>query len=311
MDNTLHCKVFFRNELRRFPMNGIGFMDLQKIIQTLFGFEKEFTLQYRDNENDLVILSSNEDLACALSCIPGNILQVVVVDPTPPPMDVDQKTPPPFHPHWGHQFRFQGGHPPPFIHRHGHFGKDQSRRGPWIGQKKEILSRRLQDVESAIMEMSGLEEPLAPLLQRRLFGLQTKKRRLEIQLLKFDERNNSGRKSEKIYKKRVKHEKKFLKKIDKHGKLLEFPVFPPESSNSAEISTIHAKLLSLRPELEEIKIQLQASKAALKEAQQRGESTEQWVLEVSQLKEAKNAKKQQMVPLGLQLRDLHVSQRIH
>jgi len=67
----------------------------------------------------------------------------------------------------------------------------------------------------------------------------------------------------------------------------------------------------LRPELEEIKIQLQASKAALKEAQQRGESTEQWVLEVSQLKEAKNAKKQQMVPLGLQLRDLHVSQRIH
>jgi len=111
-ENSLHCKVSFRNELRRFPMNGVGFTELQKIIQTLFAIEKEFSLQYRDNENDLVILSSNEELACAISCISGNILQIMVIDPTSPPsMDLDQKSTPPFYPPWGCHFH---PHPPPF-----------------------------------------------------------------------------------------------------------------------------------------------------------------------------------------------------
>jgi len=200
----IHCKVFFRNDIRRFPMNGVGFLELQKIIQTLFGLEKEFTLQYRDNENDLVVVSSNEELACALSCINGNILQVIVQDPTPPSMDVDQKSsfpggfPPPFHGghhhfHGGHH-HFHGGHPhsrgghphgghphfhggltPPF-HRHCHFGKDQSRRCNRFAMKKEIMSQKLKEIESLIMETAGQEEgTLSPLQQKRLYCLQKKK----------------------------------------------------------------------------------------------------------------------------------------
>jgi len=260
----IHCKVFFRNDIRRFPMNGVGFLELQKIIQTLFGLEKEFTLQYRDNENDLVVVSSNEELACALSCINGNILQVIVQDPTPPAMDVDQKTTPtpPFNPYWGHfgHFRnhggpppsfhhggppppfhhgghphFNGGHPhfnggltPPF-HRHCHFGKDQSRRCNRFAMKKEIMSRKLKEIESLIMEMTGQEEgTLTPLQQKRLNCLQKKKRSLENHLLKIDEWTNlwSGKKSEKCFKKHAKHEKKFMKKMDKHGKFFDgCPIF--------------------------------------------------------------------------------------
>jgi len=41
-ENSLHCKVSFRNELRRFPMNGVGFTELQKIIQTVFAIERNF-----------------------------------------------------------------------------------------------------------------------------------------------------------------------------------------------------------------------------------------------------------------------------
>jgi len=220
-ENSLHCKVSFRNELRRFPMNGVGFTELQKIIQTLFAIEKEFSLQYRDNENDLVILSSNEELACAISCISGNILQIMVIDPTSPPsMDLDQKSTPPFYPPWGchfhpHPHHFPPHHSPHHFHRQCHFGKDQSeRRNHRIGLKKEMLSRKLKEIDTAIMEMSGQEETLPPLQQRKLFFLQKKKRSIENRLAKMEEWTNHilGKKSEKCNKKHAKHEKKIHEK---------------------------------------------------------------------------------------------------
>jgi len=98
--------------------------------------------------------------------------------------------------------------------------------------------------------------------------------------------------------------------MDKHGKFLMDVPFLSEIPDNSELATLHAKFHSLKPELEEIKIQLKASKAALKEAQERGESTDQWLHEISQLKEAKKVKKQQIIPLGIQIRDMH-SQRVH
>jgi len=97
--------------------------------------------------------------------------------------------------------------------------------------------------------------------------------------------------------------KKFMKKIDKHRKYFINSSLP--ETTKTELLTLQAKIHSLKPELEEIQIQLKASKAALKEAQERGESTDQWLQEIAQLTEAKHAKKQQMVPLCLQMRDIH------
>jgi hypothetical protein len=314
MENSIHIKVSYRNDLRRFPMNGVGFSELRSLIQNLFDLkDKDFILQYRDNENDLVTLSSDEEMACAYSCISGNVLQMVVSDPLSMEM-VDPRNfpfPPvpwghfhPFHPHHGH-------HPHPYLspfNRHCHFGKDQSRRCHRIGQKKEMLSRKLTEVDSALMELSGQEEQLTPLQQRRLSGLQKKKKSIEHHLAKVDDWSNrvSTVNSEKFYKKRAKHEKKFIKKIDKHRKYFLNSPFLPESTKT-ELMTLQTKIQSLKPELEEAKVQLKASKAALKEAQERSESTEQWVREITQLKEMKQAKKQQMVSLGLQMRNLHAS----
>jgi len=189
MENSvLHCKVSFRNDLRRFPMNGIGYSELQKIIQNIFGLEKEFTLQYRDNENDLVLMSSNDELACALSCISGNVLQVAVIDPASPSMEMvyPGSHPVPFHHPYGH-FHHHGPHHhephhhgphhsyPPFA-KNCHFGKDQSRKCHRIGQKKEILSRKIVEIDFALMELSGQEEQLSPTQKRRLSGLQKKKK---------------------------------------------------------------------------------------------------------------------------------------
>jgi len=318
MDNsTLHCKVSFRNDLRRFPMNNIEFSELQKTIQNIFGLEKELILQYRDNENDFITLSSNEELECALSCISGNVLQIFVNDPSSPSMDPKSPMTPPFHPYWGqHPHPYGGHHPHPHPHPHWghhgghhrpcHFGKDHSHFSYRISQKKDLLSRKLKEIETGMMELSVQEEQLSPLQQRRLEVLQKKKKSVEHHLTKVDDWANrmSGKKSEKCYKKHAKHEKKFMKKIDKHRKYFINSSFLPETTKT-ELLTLQAKIHSLKPELEEIQIQLKASKAALKEAQERGESTDQWLQEIAQLTEAKHAKKQQMVPLCLQMRDIH------
>jgi len=98
--------------------------------------------------------------------------------------------------------------------------------------------------------------------------------------------------------------KKIIKKMDKHGKFLLESSFFSEIPDNPELAEVYAKLQALKPELDEIKIQLKASREALKAAQERGESTDQWVHEIAVLKEAKKAKKQQLVPLGLQIRDM-------
>jgi hypothetical protein len=48
-------------------------------VQQLLALDKEFVLKYKDTDGDLITLTSNEELACALNYSNGDLLRLVVV----------------------------------------------------------------------------------------------------------------------------------------------------------------------------------------------------------------------------------------
>jgi len=83
----VHCKVSCNNQYRRFLFVGTEFSSLFSQVQQLLSLNKEFVLKYKDNEGDLITISSNEELACALSFSESGVLRltaVVATDHTQP-----------------------------------------------------------------------------------------------------------------------------------------------------------------------------------------------------------------------------------
>jgi len=87
MINTtgIHCKVSCNEELRRFLFTGTEFSSLKDQMKVVLGLnDEEFVLKYKDEEGDLITLSSNEELYFAISSAvdKGPLrLQAVVIDP--------------------------------------------------------------------------------------------------------------------------------------------------------------------------------------------------------------------------------------
>lgn len=78
---SVHCKVSFNGELRRFLFNGTEFGSLYQQVQTVMGLaNKEFVLKYKDDEGDMITLSTTEELQFAVSClVPSSTLRLDVV----------------------------------------------------------------------------------------------------------------------------------------------------------------------------------------------------------------------------------------
>jgi hypothetical protein len=62
----IHCKVTCNDQMRRFQLSCTEFSSLQDQVIKLLGLDREFVLKYKDNENDMITISSNEELACAI-----------------------------------------------------------------------------------------------------------------------------------------------------------------------------------------------------------------------------------------------------
>jgi len=81
----IHCKVSCNEELRRFLYTGTEFSSLRDQIKVVLGLnDKEFVLKYKDDEGDMITLSSNEELHFAIASTDqkGPLrLQAVVIDP--------------------------------------------------------------------------------------------------------------------------------------------------------------------------------------------------------------------------------------
>jgi len=81
----IHIKATCENENRRFCIAEAKFDSLKKLISNLFSLANgaDFTVKYKDDENDLVTISSDEELAFAVNLFPTDILRIVVEVPKP------------------------------------------------------------------------------------------------------------------------------------------------------------------------------------------------------------------------------------
>jgi len=76
---NIHCTVSCNDQFRRFLFIGTEFSSLFAQVKQLLALDKEFVLKYKDTEGDLITLTSNEELACALGYSDKNVLRLVAV----------------------------------------------------------------------------------------------------------------------------------------------------------------------------------------------------------------------------------------
>jgi hypothetical protein len=111
---SIHCKLTFNSQIRRFVFCGTGFADLRGQVSQLISLPPDgFVLKYVDNESDLITLSTNEELSLALE-ISGVTLLRLVAEPvgtgatstSEPPENAWAQ----FRGGWGHHGGGRGGH---------------------------------------------------------------------------------------------------------------------------------------------------------------------------------------------------------
>eukprot|EP01120_Amphizonella_sp_Union-15-10_P006142 TRINITY_DN192_c0_g3_i1.p1 TRINITY_DN192_c0_g3~~TRINITY_DN192_c0_g3_i1.p1 ORF type:complete len:360 (-),score=63.79 TRINITY_DN192_c0_g3_i1:67-1146(-) len=88
---TIHCKIFCADQIRRLPLTDPSFANLQTSLRQLFPFADtdEINIKYKDDEGDLVTISSNPELENAISIAgPNTILRlhVFATSPNAPPL---------------------------------------------------------------------------------------------------------------------------------------------------------------------------------------------------------------------------------
>jgi hypothetical protein len=82
----IHVKATCENENRRFCISEAKFITLKQLISSLFSIENgvEYIVKYKDDENDLVTISSDEELVFAVTQFPTDLLRIVVELPKQP-----------------------------------------------------------------------------------------------------------------------------------------------------------------------------------------------------------------------------------
>jgi len=64
-NNTVHVKVSYNNEFRRFLLNPVSFEHLYSTLRSLFELPADFRIKFQDDENDWVLLSTDTELVYA------------------------------------------------------------------------------------------------------------------------------------------------------------------------------------------------------------------------------------------------------
>jgi hypothetical protein len=65
INTPVHVKVAYDNEFRRFLLSETTFGHLQSTLKTLFSLETEFRIKFQDDENDWVLLTTDQELVYA------------------------------------------------------------------------------------------------------------------------------------------------------------------------------------------------------------------------------------------------------
>jgi len=85
INTPVHVKVAYEGEFRRFLLSSITFEHLQNTLQTLFSLETKFTIKFQDDENDWVLLTTDQELVYATELSGSPLrLQVKLISSEPP-----------------------------------------------------------------------------------------------------------------------------------------------------------------------------------------------------------------------------------
>jgi len=310
-------------------------------VQQLLALDKEFVLKYKDTDGDLITLTSNEELACALSYSDGNLLRLVAVPKDQAPVAADSEVcssggwehmhgghgpfPGGFGwdqrfggcPGWEHMHGGRGGHGWEHMRGgHGHFhggrgchGWEHMRGGHGQfhgGCRAEMFKARLTSkrdfFKSQLDELEKVTEK-TPEQQQQVLRLQEKLKKIESRL-------EGG-----CWEKKGKHCGKWAAKMEKRRQKMEKKMRKKEQKEKGatknlseetqtQIAMLRSQIDVFKPAMKEVKSQIKTKKEALKEAKATGADPQQLFKELSVLKEKRRAQKNEVMPLKQKIREL-------
>jgi hypothetical protein len=291
-ENGIHCKVFYNGQFRRFLFNGTEFTSLYSQVKQLLALESEFVLKYKDNEDDLITMSSNEEIGCALSFSEGNVLRLFV-EQQGQGMDVECPVIPTLE-NRGCRGRWHG-------RGRGLRCKDERR----LECKKARISLK-RDWLKSMLDSFPKDTPLSPEQQHRKKMLETKLNRLNSllteKMMGYEEKiqrkccKEEWKKNKEEWKKNKKEMKDVKKMKEKNENL--------SPAALEEISLLKVQIDSTKPEICELKKQIKAKKNALKECQ--GDPSTLWK-EIYDLKMKVLEKRNLIYPIKLRIREIRNS----
>jgi len=84
LKTPVHVKVAYENEFRRFLLTPVSFEQLESTLKTLFNLQTGFRIKFQDDENDWVLLTTDQELMYATE-LSGSPLRLSLLDPTVKP----------------------------------------------------------------------------------------------------------------------------------------------------------------------------------------------------------------------------------
>jgi len=264
---------------------------------------------------DLITLTSNEELACALSYSDGNLLRLVAVSKDAPVTNDSDVPASRDFPcarrgrggRWHGDHGMHGGHG---KHMHGgrgmYCGQDgHGMHGGWGSEmfKAKMISKR-DFFKSQLDELEKVPEK-TPEQQLQILRLQKKLKKIECRLEGgWEKKEMKGKHCAKWAAKKEKRRQKFEKRMRKRDKKDKCSPHQLSEETQTQIAMLKSQIGLLKPGMKEVKSQIKAKKDALKEAKATGGDPHQLLKEISVLKETRNVQKSQVKPLKEKIREL-------
>jgi hypothetical protein len=333
----IHCKVICNDQIRRFQFSGTEFSSLQDQVRKLLGLTSEFVLKYKDNENDMITISSTEELSCAIDISQkndGGLIRLTVfsVEPTSVTSQIPPNTvPQPEHSReFCHRGRGRGG-------RWGGNGRWSREGGPPNEQvcKKRFERRRAKltfkrDMWKAYLSSLEQSGELSPEDERRKQMFQAKVERVEAILADFSLNPGSPsdplkeplippnelltgcpakEKHDEFYPPKDKCARKIFAKKERKCRRKEYKKQVKNSlseEEKVEIRSLKSQIKVIKPSIWAIQEQLKAKKSEIYVAYQTGQEDKipELKSEIKRLKEEKMAKKAEIDPLRQRVHQL-------
>jgi len=195
--NTVHCKVSFNGQIRRFALDCTEFTSLKDTIARLLSLNDEFVLKYLDDESDYVTLSNKEELKTALIVSP-TLLRILVEKKDAAPSTISEdclskkyqkrqykkhegKDHHGHHGHHGHQGHHgHKGHGPHGHHgHHGHKGYGQDKHPQSEEERNVRIQKKLAWINQCLADFGSDDSLLTPHALVKKQRLLKKKQRIE------------------------------------------------------------------------------------------------------------------------------------